>query len=329
MNFLTKAELYKSVDKLMFELNIKSSDYPLDSVSLAKKFFVDAQILYKEFDLFCALLYRGKKTTTLALNSKRTPQMQNFDCMHEIIHYFLHNDVNSFQCLSGDNLPSFNDRLEWQANEGAAQALLPYRLFIPMYAALSEKGDENLIKSLAASFGVTERVVLNRIDNLKYEIYQYKILKKSLKDIEILSKSSCEQKNFPAFSNDKIFCANCRSLIENDANFCPVCGNKLSSKTNFSSGFFSAPHSSVKLLDDMRVEVCPVCSNREISRSSFYCKICGAPTANRCTNASKTDAFGFSLDFPCGGFLEGNARFCPFCGSESTFLKAGILKKIN
>ncbi len=38
----------------------------------------------------CGILYKGDRSTAIALNDKHTKAMQNFDCMHELIHYFLH-----------------------------------------------------------------------------------------------------------------------------------------------------------------------------------------------------------------------------------------------
>ena len=329
MKYLTKAELYRRVDKLMEELDITTSDYPIDSVSLAKKYFLDAQIVYENFDNFCALLYRGKKTTTLALNSSRTPLMHNFDCMHEIIHYFLHEEENTFQCTGNETTFCVSDFLEWQANEGAAEALMPYKIFIPLYILMSKENENGASENLAEYFGVTERVVQNRIDNLNYEIYQYKVLNKSIDDIEILSKASCEKQNLTSLTANSLYCTKCHSKTPISANFCPVCGNNLSSKNSTKSGVGDISHSSIEVLDDYRVSVCPFCGNENISRTGFYCHICGKPTVNRCTNQSTKDSNGIALEWPCDEFLSGDARFCPTCGSETLFSKEGYLTKIK
>ena len=328
MKYLTKAELYKSVDNLMEELDIKAGDYPLDAIFLAKKFLVDTQIIYDNFDNLCALLYRGKKSTTIALNSRRSRSMQNFDCMHEIIHYFLHEDVNSFQCIGSENAPNLNDSLEWQANEGAAEALLPYRLFIPMYISFCAENEDTATSRLAKYFGVTTRVAENRIDNLKYEIYQYKVLNKSIDEIEILSKSSCERRNLTNLTAKIKYCSVCHSAIEENAHFCSICGSSLDGENKTELGVSYVCYDKIELLSDNRTRVCPVCENTELSRTGFYCHLCGAPIVNRCTNSSGKDINGLELEWPCNSILSGDARFCPDCGSKSLFYKEGLLKKL-
>lgn len=328
MKYLTKAELYKSVDKLIEELDITSCDYPLNSILLAKKFFINAEILYEDFDSFCALLYRGKRTTTLTLNSRRSSAMQNFDCMHEIIHYFLHEDLNTFECLGSDNNPSLNDSLEWQANEGAAEALLPYRMFIPMYISLCEENEETAITYLANKFCVTERVIENRIDNLQCEIYQYKVLNKNIDNIEILSKTGLERKKLDKLTAVSEYCTRCHNILLPDANYCSVCGEKLTTAT-VETGAGSISYNDIETLPDFRTARCPLCGNRDFPRSAFYCHLCGAPVVNRCINQSGHDAHGMSLEWSCDGLLKSNARFCPTCGHETVFAKSGILKKIE
>ena len=329
MKYLTKAELYEKVDNLMEELDLTPDSYPLDSVSLARKFFVNAEITYESFDALCAILYRGRKSTSLRLNSKRSNIMQNFDCMHEIIHYFLHTDTQCFQCVNPDSSLNINDFLEWQANEGAAEALVPYRLFIPMYVKLCEEDEETATAKLSKFFNVTKRVILNRIDNLDYEIYQYKVLGRSVGDIEILSRQGITRKNISYAPADTEYCTRCHNTVADDAYFCPICGNNLLEDDSTKIGIGNIAYDSIELLPDMRVRFCPVCGTSDLVRHGYYCHRCGSPIINRCTNTGKTDAAGAPLEFTCDALLEGDARFCPICGKESTFLLSGILKRIT
>ncbi|MEF2919624.1 MAG: hypothetical protein U0O22_04045 [Acutalibacteraceae bacterium] len=68
---------------------------------------------------------------------------------------------------------------------------------------------------------------------------------------------------------------------------------------------------------------CPVCDNEDLSYGD-YCNACGAYVINKCTsNESDPDSICIkSLRNP----LTGNARYCPYCGSRSTFLNLGYLK---
>lgn len=47
-----------------------------------------------------------------------------------------------------------------------------------------------------------------------------------------------------------------------------------------------------------------------------YCKYCGSPIINSCSN------------YNCAELLDDDAAFCPICGDKSTFNNAGIVKPI-
>jgi Predicted Zn peptidase len=126
------------------------------------------------------------------LNSKRNRREQNFYCAHELAHYLLHNsgEAGSFQCF--DKIRRQQDNfIEWQANEWAAELLLPYKFFIPELCSTLRWPDDmerlpDIRRNIAMVFGVSERVVYHRIESLKYEIRQYQIGVK-LSQIEVRS----------------------------------------------------------------------------------------------------------------------------------------------
>lgn len=58
----------------------------------------------------------------------------------------------------------------------------------------------------------------------------------------------------------------------------------------------------------MRQIICPYCElNLELKEGYCFCKYCGKPLMNKCTN------------FHCGRTLSNDVVFCPYCGSESKF----------
>ena len=63
---------------------------------------------------------------------------------------------------------------------------------------------------------------------------------------------------------------------------------------------------------------CPNCGNEEISDNANYCMICGEYIINDCT---------FSNCGMVGEMLPGNARYCPYCGAPSRYLRKGFLAK--
>lgn len=161
-------------------LNPKSPAYRVDSIALAKRVCknLTLEILPFKQTKICGILYRGEHSTSIALNAGRSAGGRNFDCMHELIHYWLHEDEPVFQCIEG-NADVF---LEWQANEGAAQFLMPYQSFIPNYCAAYDDvfrvysgaaAEAALVSRLAAGYGVGELAARYRINTLRREIAMY------------------------------------------------------------------------------------------------------------------------------------------------------------
>lgn len=325
----TKKQLYDNVDSLLEELDITHQDYPIDSKSLAKKFCINLHIEEIYLNNLCGILYKGK-STGIALNANHTKVMQNFDCMHELIHYFLHEDISSFKCICPEKGVNQCDRLEWQANEGAAQALVPFQLFIPRYVELSQKYPRDcmkikILKILTKEFNVSENVIENRINNLKYEIYQYFIEKKDIKEIELYSLSRLVKENKKNLTAESLYCSNCRSTVNSEYKFCHICGKKLKFKSFWKGLGFLIYKDGIELDKTGRVKYCPRCNN-EIFEKGIYCPICGAKTYNFCEGKNLYDEYDNIIgNESCDITLAGNARYCHECGAKSTFYEQGYL----
>ena len=158
--------------------NVSSQSYKIESAALAMKCCLNLHIEVVPFqDLkICGVLYRGEFSTVIGLNARRSAAGKNFDCMHELIHYWFHPQAG-FYCTDGTK-----DHLEWQANSGAAQFLMPYQSFIPNYCDMHDKFYERhspdvahnaLVTALARHYMVGEIAVKIHIENLSAEIGQY------------------------------------------------------------------------------------------------------------------------------------------------------------
>ena len=77
----------------------------------------------------------------------------------------------------------------------------------------------------------------------------------------------------------------------------------------------------IELDEEDRALECPVCHNTELYSKGQFCIICGNSLVNLCSEAQESYSSSCQNTEP----LPGNARYCPFCGSESTFLQRGIL----
>jgi Zn-dependent peptidase ImmA (M78 family) len=195
---LTKRGLYDLITEYIVGngFNLNSVNYCIDAVALANRVCVNLKIEYLDFRnlAICGLLHKTPKTTSIALNSRRSAGGRNFDCMHELIHYWLH-EGSEFIC--DDNFVKQDTYIEWQANEGAAQFLMPYQVFIPTYCKMerslanthtpNERAAE-INRRLAKRYNVGGQSVEVRVKTLGYEIGQFKdgVL---IGDLQILSQN--------------------------------------------------------------------------------------------------------------------------------------------
>lgn len=188
MEYNAKQDLYDFVEKFKYDFNIKI--YPFDTVSFCNN-SKNIELIYRKFNTpgLCGVSFLGKKTNTVILNANRNSLELNFDCGHEMIHIFRHKNKNDgyFACTEKFQ----NSFLEWEANEGAAELLLPYRQLLTLikdnWNSLCDCWSVEKFKTyISQRFNVPYTVVTNRIENLKYETMQY-ICGTPLNNIELLS----------------------------------------------------------------------------------------------------------------------------------------------
>lgn len=169
-----KRALYLRLENKLSELRF-SYEFPLNVEKLAKREDLSIQLHPFESDAIGAVLYKDKCSAIL-LNSNKSLQDQRFDIAHELIHFWFHPTQTSFSFQK----PHQRDKeKEWQANEGAAELLLPYRDFIPRFVHIAKYVEENyepleiIYTQLAHFYQVAPIVVDYRIRNLEAEILQY------------------------------------------------------------------------------------------------------------------------------------------------------------
>ena len=192
----TKESLYKEIRNLRNCFGISYADYPLDLQSKCKAMGT-VQIGLAPFETpgLRGMLYLADNETeynVILLNKNNTFAEQNFYCGHELLHLALHSSAGprAFNCFEKVK-PQQDPFMEWHANEGSAELLLPYELFIPeLFKLLSPNQNMRLMYQvrcdLAARFNVSERVVYTRVESLKYEIAQFQ-LGIDIKHVELLS----------------------------------------------------------------------------------------------------------------------------------------------
>lgn len=116
------------------------------------------------------------------------------------------------------------------------------------------------------------------------------------------------------------YCPDCNAVFPGNRNaYCPICGNKHATWYNPHLRIFSLLNNSEGAITHMHyphydMHQCPICENEEISTDDAYCKICGTPLVNTCTNEQ------------CQADADNNARYCVRCGAPTTFFQSGALK---
>lgn len=131
----------------------------------------------------------------ILVNSNLSQEEQNFHGMHEFIHIALDNGNggHTFKCY--DRVKPFqNSYVEWLANEGAAELILPHDVLLPYIKEKIKTFDDNilgvynLVYEIACIYKVSPVVVQNRLNSLRYEIYQY-LYGCDINNIKIISKT--------------------------------------------------------------------------------------------------------------------------------------------
>lgn len=224
-----------------------------------------------------------------------------FTLMHEIGHIYLNHlkDFEATKLLRNSLTNAENRILENEANSFARNVLAPTF----MIQQLKDKSLQNISItfgiSIAAAktrlffFDTDMNLNLNTglIERLKHIFYKYYYKKK---------------------------CLTCgAALIQSKGNYCPICGQKTLKWGNGNMIY----KETIQLDLSGKAIKCPVCDNEQIISDAEFCHICGTYLINKCDNRHVT----YDQNF-CGKILPPNARYCPYCGNESTFFNDKVLK---
>lgn len=171
MQYLTKQALYQKIEEIRPRLPCIPKALDDYQVQL-KQLYPNLSVVRKALDSkkVSGMLLRNGNALIL-LNDSRTEISQRFTLTHEMVHYFLHSEVLQFFCEEDGDSP-----YEWQANEGAAELLVPYRTFLPLVSRirpLLQINREGAYSQLAKQFAVSPTVISNRMQSLSFELNQY------------------------------------------------------------------------------------------------------------------------------------------------------------
>ena len=272
-----------------------------------KKYGLNYQqmVNFAESEDACAI-YKCSKDRYLIFYNDIQPSIVNSNRYRwNIIHELGHILLNHHKLLGREHLyrNGFSKKeytyLESEANQFAAYVLVPH-------AVLKKKGidDKNALKDIcqiskdAAKYRFEDYITWctsNHSDD-PYDIAIENLFHNFI----------CEQ-----------ICDMCGFKHHDlDFNFCPICGVDFIKRNT--EGFNNMFYDDFEELNENgRLETCHTCENEDIDHG-IYCPICGSPVENKCTgdkNGGKS----------CGTIMHGNFRYCPKCGSKTTFLTGKLL----
>lgn len=212
INFISKEELYTLIDYIRncFGVIVEENE-PFNVTKFFKDNFTD--IIECHFNPFNDKKIGGflvknnyPEKSHIVVNSSKEPIYSLFDLTHELIHFLLHPENRQhYISTSLCNVDNF----EWQANEGAAELLVPYKKFIPLFVKYIKNCKNynqyiELIKKMSDIFIVSTAVIEYRVSGLKYEINQYEN-GINIDELEFLSQRAQEELGINIKSYNDIF----------------------------------------------------------------------------------------------------------------------------
>lgn len=174
---MTKEEFYKDIDSFRASLGVK--DRPLrHPIKLVRA--LGYQVYFIPFEtpgLRGMAVPSDDGPGDIILNAKRGKRENGFVAIHEMTHCIRHigKHKSVINCFD-DPRKSQNSYYEWEANEAAAELLMPYRCFIPdVVRAYQMTGCEDAAANalLQMWYFASPSTITYRIQNLKYEIALY------------------------------------------------------------------------------------------------------------------------------------------------------------
>lgn len=158
---------------LLKSLNIRSSPVPVDKIAKA----LGVQLKFSPLDdELSGMIFIKDGTPIIGVNALHHSNRQRFTIAHEIGHLVMHRNIlenevhvdKQFKILMRDGLAATGtDIIEIQANQFAAELLLPSFLLETLLSKEIDIDDEGPLDSLAKKFKVSKQMLEYRIRSFK------------------------------------------------------------------------------------------------------------------------------------------------------------------
>ena len=243
-------------------------------------------------------------------NESRSETRTRFSLAHELGHIVLGhlNDERTEISRGGVDDPTY------YAMEGAANTFAGNLLAPPILIDDFLSGSRFDVERISMRFNISPTAAKDyRAEDYKH----WKKLVPSVHEKAILKR--CHS------GIHRQVCIECGATFEIEgALFCPICGANSLSLYYWRKDGAEMIYPGAKQNEAGQLKECLKCKNEEHLESAEFCMICGDPIVNRCTYAigkNISEHWQCSHEEP----LPSNARYCPYCGSKTTFYNARVL----
>ena len=226
---------------------------------------------------------------------------------HELGHVVLghHKDAQKTRIYRSSLSDAEYTQMEFEADTFAAYLLVPH-ILLDMKGIRSPRGIANTCK------------ISNSAADARYE--EYVTWKKNWKPNKFDSHIKWLFYASP-YVQPYIYCATCGTRLKlKNRVVCHVCGGK---KISYQPSKKVSYYLGIKVDMHAKVEKCPYCGQSMIGVNRNVCPSCNHVIRNTCMGdaLNQNGPCQMSQEHP----LTGDARYCPYCGSNSTFGKCGVL----
>ncbi len=161
----------KKVNELLDNVSVKSAPIPIEKVANS----VGATIRYKPLDNDLSGMFQriDDKTAVIGINSSHADVRKRFSIAHEIGHFILHDENLHIDEKVRSNVQYRNeysslgvDDREIEANQFAAEILMPEEILLKDVGKLKDKSPEVAIEELAKLYDVSIQSMTIRLTRL-------------------------------------------------------------------------------------------------------------------------------------------------------------------
>lgn len=248
-------------------------------------------------------------------NEEKIKQRIRFTIAHELGHIFLnhHEEYGKSVLERGGVTPTLYERIEHEADCFARNLLCPAynaeQLLISHGFTRSfnsknrwiKTGTTQITKNLKSNIGA-EALLVRAFDislaAAKARVDFLAADRKNLSPDQLDASPTLQLKHTAMW-----YCPSCGLARRPGASYCSECGRKsfvfLANRATFH-------YRDIGINDFSQFISCPVCGNRDFSKDAGFCKICGTPLSNTCTQDVA------HINHP-------EAKYCNVCGKPTSF----------